>query len=92
MAVDRQAIAWVNFNDGKIFKVDTTQTDPPLYGHGVRSRPGGFTPQLGMGFVTVSAANHAESLYVISGNTGPGALCPSMATTPGARCWGWAWA
>jgi hypothetical protein len=87
MAVDRQAVAWVNFNDGKIFKVDTTQTTLPCTDTGFVPGQGGFTPQLGMGFVTVSATNHAESLYV-SDNTGPGGTCPSMATTPGAGCTG----
>ena len=87
MAVDWQAIAWVNFDDGKIFKVDTTQTSLPCTDTGFVPGQGGFTPELGMGFVTVSASNHAENLYV-SDNAGPGGTCPSMATTPGAGCTG----
>jgi hypothetical protein len=71
MAVDRQAIAWVNFNDGKIFKVDTTQASLPCTDTGYVPGQGGFTPQLGMGFVTASATDHTERLYV-SDNTGPG--------------------
>ena len=71
MAVDRQAIAWVNFDDGKIFKVDTTQSSLPCTDTGYSPGQGGFTPQLGMGFVTTSSTDHTERLYV-SDNTGPG--------------------
>ncbi|HEY2514813.1 MAG TPA: hypothetical protein VGI39_28300 [Polyangiaceae bacterium] len=78
MAVDRQAIAWVNFNDGKIFRVDTTQTSLPCTDTNYDSSQGNFTPQLGMGFATASATDHTETLYV-SDNAGPGG-----AGTPGA--------
>jgi hypothetical protein len=71
MAVDRQAIAWVNFADGKIFKVDTTQSSLPCTDTHYVSGQGNFTPQLGMGFATASKTDHTETLYV-SDNTGPG--------------------
>jgi hypothetical protein len=71
MAVDRQAIAWVNFNDGKIFKVDTTKANLPCTDTGFVPGQGNFTPQLGMGFVTNSATDHTERLFV-SDNNGPG--------------------
>jgi hypothetical protein len=71
MAVDRQAIAWVNFNDGKIFKVDTTQASLPCTDTNYMPGQGNFTNQLGMGFVTNSATDHTEKLYV-SDNNGPG--------------------
>jgi hypothetical protein len=87
MAVDRQAVAWVNFSDGKIFNVDTTQASLPCTDTGFVPGQGGFTAPLGMGFVTVSATNHNENLYV-SDNGGPGGTCPSMATTPGPGCTG----
>ncbi len=64
MAVDRQAVAWINFNDGKIFKVDTTQKSLPCSVTNFSSGSSGFTPQLGMGFATVSTADHSETLYV----------------------------
>ena len=85
MAVDRQAVAWINFNDGKIFKVDTTQTSLPCTATTFTEGSSGFTPQLGMGFATVSATDDSETLYV-SDNGGPGGTCTS--TTPGAGCMG----
>jgi hypothetical protein len=84
MAVDRQAIAWVNFNDGKIFKVDTTQPALPCTDTGYAPGQGGFTAQLGMGFATTSATDHTERLYV-SDNTGPGGL----GTAGGGKGLGW---
>lgn len=84
MAVDRQAIAWINFNDGKIFKVDTTQTGLPCTATAFTGG-GSFTPQLGMGFATASPSNSSETLYV-SDNGGPGGTC--MSTTPGPGCMG----
>jgi hypothetical protein len=85
MAVDRQAVAWVNFNDGKIFTVDTTQTNLPCSATPFSGGSAGFTPQLGMGFATVSATDTSETLYV-SDNGGPGGTCTS--TTPGPGCTG----
>jgi hypothetical protein len=85
MAVDRQAVAWVNFNDGKIFKVDTTQTNLPCSDTAFSGGNAGFTPQLGMGFATVSSTDTKETLYV-SDNGGPGGSC--MSTTPGPGCMG----
>lgn len=85
MAVDRQAIAWVNFNDGKIFKVDTTQSGLPCTATNFSEGNTGFTPQLGMGFATVSSTSTSETLYV-SDNGGPGGSC--MSTTPGPGCMG----
>jgi hypothetical protein len=85
MAVDRQAVAWVNFNDGKIFKVDTTQAGLPCSPTSFTGGSGGFTPQLGMGFATVSSTNKTETLYV-SDNGGPGGACTSA--TPGPGCTG----
>jgi hypothetical protein len=71
MAVDRQAIAWINFNDGKIFKVDTTQASLPCTDTNYVAGQQGFTAQLGMGFATASATDTTERLYV-SDNAGPG--------------------
>src|SRR5579859_1767359 len=85
MAVDRQAFAWVNFNDGKIFKVDTTVKNLPCTATSFTGGSGGFTPQLGMGFATTSATDKTETLYV-SDNGGPGGACTS--TTPGPGCTG----
>jgi hypothetical protein len=85
MAVDRQAVAWVNFSDGKIFKVDTTQAGLPCTATSFTGGGGGFTPQLGMGFATVSSTDKSETLYV-SDNGRPGGACTS--TTPGPGCTG----
>ncbi len=71
MAVDRDAVAWVNFSDGKIFKVDTTQAGLPCTDTNYAPGQGGFTAALGMGFSTVSSTSVTETLYV-SDNTGPG--------------------
>jgi hypothetical protein len=71
MAVDRHAIAWVNFADGKIFKVDTQSPTLKCTDAKYEAEQEDFTPQLGMGFATASAKSKVETLYV-SDNGGPG--------------------
>lgn len=64
MAVDRNATAWVLFNDGNIFDVDVTS---------VACRVSGFVPNqmgmevFGMGFVSDAAGSTSETLYIAGG-------------------------
>lgn len=64
MSVDRSAAAWILFQDGQIFRVDTTTLDCQATGFA----PGqaGLT-QFGMGFASNSAGSGAETLFVAGG-------------------------
>jgi hypothetical protein len=81
MAVDRSGTAWVNFNDGAIFRVTTTA---PVTCSATTFMPGqaGFTKALGMGFSVDAPGSDNETLYV-SDNGGPGGDCSSSAPGPG---------
>ena len=69
MAVDRSGTAWVNFSDGKIFKVDTaTLACTPT---GFVPQQAGFTKVLGMGFSANAAGSSSETLF-IADNSGKG--------------------
>ena len=69
MAVDRSGTAWVNYTDGKLYKVSTanaacaTTTFAP--------NQAGFTDVLGMGFSSNAPGSKAETLFV-SDNAGLG--------------------
>ena len=84
MAVDRSATAWVNFDDGQIYKVTTTApvTCTPT---GFVPGQSGFTKVLGMGFSVDAPGSNAETLFV-SDNGGPGGDCTKA--TPGPGCEG----
>jgi hypothetical protein len=84
MAVDRSGTAWVNFNDGSIYRVTTTAPITCTATSFV-SGQGGFTKDLGMGFSVDAAGSNNETLYV-SDNGGPGGDC--NASTPGSGCMG----
>ncbi len=73
MAVDRSATAWVNFNDGSIFKVTTT-APITCTATGFASKQAGFTKLLGMGFAADAPGGNTETLFV-SDNAGPGGTC-----------------
>ena len=61
MAVDRQAIAWVLFNDGNLYRVDTRTAACTA----TTFQPGqsGYTT-FGMGFVTDAAGSTDETLWI----------------------------
>ena len=61
MAVDRQGTAWILFNDGNIFHVDTLTASCSATGY----QPGqqGWST-FGMGFVSDTVGSEAETLYV----------------------------
>jgi hypothetical protein len=71
MAVDRKATAWVNYDDGNIFQVNTSTLacQPTSFVAG----QGGFTNALGMGFSSDAPGSDSETLFV-SDNAGPGGL------------------
>jgi hypothetical protein len=84
MAIDRQALAYINFHDGSVVKMTTS---PPLQcmPTGFMAGQSGFTNDLGMGFVADQAGSMSETLYV-SDNGGPEGNCTQ--TTPGPSCMG----
>ncbi|MDB4945753.1 MAG: hypothetical protein JWP97_5287 [Labilithrix sp.] len=62
MAVDRKGVAWVNFSDGSLFNVSTTDAS---------CKPTTFQPlqhgfeRFGMAFASNSAGSEDETLYVV---------------------------
>ena len=66
MAVDRTGTAWVNYNDGELFKVSTT--DASCKATTYQAGQGGFV-RMGMAFSSNSAGSSEETLFV-SGVTG----------------------
>ena len=68
MAVDRSGTAWVNYDDGLVYKVAiaTLKCEATAYAPG----QGGFTKVLGMGFSTDAAGSASETLYVADNHNG----------------------
>lgn len=62
MAVDRQGVAWVNYTDGTLFKVSTS--DASCKATSYVPGQGGFI-KMGMAFSTKSAQSTEELLYVV---------------------------
>ena len=62
MAVDRSGTAWVNFSDGGLFKVSTS--DAGCSATGFQRGQSGFQ-RFGMAFATNSADSQDETLYVV---------------------------
>jgi hypothetical protein len=62
MAVDRQAIAWVLYNDGKIYHVDLTANAKCTPTNFIQSQAGFYT--FGMGFVSDTSGGTEETLYI----------------------------
>ncbi len=62
MAVDRAGTAWVNFSDGGLFKVSTS--DASCQATGFEKLQSGFE-RFGMAFATNSATSQDETLYVV---------------------------
>jgi hypothetical protein len=62
MAVDRSGTAWVNFSDGGLFKVSTS--DASCQATGFEKLQSGFE-RFGMAFATNSATSQDETLYVV---------------------------
>lgn len=76
MALDRNGTAWVNFQDGRIFQVNTAS----LSCTSTSFQPGqaGFSWDLGMAFVHGGASGSAETLYV-SDNADQGGASKGLA-------------
>lgn len=70
MAVDRQGIAWVRYDDGSLWKVDTRDLTCTATTYAPGDENTAFY-KFGMGFATTSAGANAESLY-LSDNAGNG--------------------
>ncbi len=62
MGVDRSGTAWVNYSDGGLFKVSTT--DASCQATGFKKNQSGFQ-RFGMAFATNSATSQEETLYVV---------------------------
>jgi hypothetical protein len=69
MAVARNGIAYIVFNDGELFEVDTQAATLPCRTTGFVMGQGGFAPRFGMGFSS-DAVGSGETLYVASGSNG----------------------
>ena len=69
MAVDRTGTAWVNYTDGKIYKVNTK--DASCKATDFEANQEGFTNELGMGFSSDTKGSSEETLFV-SDNSGLG--------------------
>jgi hypothetical protein len=69
MAVDREGTAWVNYTDGKIYKVSTK--DAACTTTSFAPHQAGFTNELGMGFSSDAKGSKKETLFV-SDNAGLG--------------------
>jgi hypothetical protein len=69
MAVARNGIAYIIFNDGELFEVDTQAATLPCRATGFVMGQGGFAPRFGMGF-SRDAVGPGETLYVASGSNG----------------------
>jgi hypothetical protein len=77
MAIDRNLVAWLNFDgDGAIYKFDLS-TNGPCEPSGI-NLPGEFT-QVGMGFSTDVAGGNSETLY-LDGIGGGGLARVDMST------------
>ncbi len=102
MAIDRNAFAWMNFQSGKVYRVDTTSLDcqPTSW----MPNPNGFST-FGMGFSTNQAGGMDETLYIAGGNVnnqlasldttsmiasyvGPLPSWPELTGTGDAKLWG----
>ncbi len=69
MAVDRDAVAWVLYNSGKIFKVSTADASCQPTDFVASQNVGGQRWDLfGMGFVTDAAGGDTEKLWIGGGN------------------------
>jgi hypothetical protein len=77
MAVDRAGTAWVNYSDGKIYKVviATLACTPTSF----VPQQAGFTKVLGMGFSADAAGSSNETLFV-SDNKGKGLATINLST------------
>lgn len=69
MAVDRDAVAWVLYSSGKLYKVSTTDASCQATPFVAQQNVGGQTWSLfGMGFVTDTAGGDTEKLWIGGGN------------------------
>ncbi|HMU41324.1 MAG TPA: hypothetical protein PKE31_20110 [Pseudomonadota bacterium] len=62
MSVDRRAYAWLNYDDGKLYKIPTN--NPSKCVDSGYQRDGAMTAKVGMGFVSDTAGSKIESLYL----------------------------
>jgi hypothetical protein len=78
MGVDRNAVAWVLYSNGKIFQVDTTT----LACTGTSWAGTGSLQQFGMGFSTNDVGGTTDTLFVAGGTIGPlGPMGPTTLAT-----------
>jgi hypothetical protein len=69
MAVSRNGIAYIIFDDGELFEIDTQSATLPCRSTGFVMGQGGFAARFGMGF-SRDAVGPGETLYVASGSNG----------------------
>ena len=76
MGVDRNAIAWILYDDGSMFRLDTTTLDCTA----TTWQPTSDLPLFGMGFSTDTEGGTTDHLYVAGTATGPGSHTSALAT------------
>lgn len=78
MAVGRDGTAWVNYSDGRLFKVSTT--DASCTGTPFAVRQAGFGNRFGMGFSSNQAGSKDETLYIADVESGRGLAAIDLTT------------
>jgi hypothetical protein len=79
MAVDRNGIAYIVFQDGQLFEVDTQAPSLPCQATGFVAGQQGFSTAFGMGF-SHNSGDAGETLYVASGSSTGAPGLPQLAT------------
>ncbi len=80
MAIDRQAVAWVLYDDGQLYRVSTD--DASCTPTGFASGQHGFTT-FGMGFASNSAGSNDETLFLSNAVYGAGTSALGTLSFPG---------
>lgn len=62
MSVDRRAYAWLNFDDGKLYKIPTN--NPATCADSTYQKDATMTAKVGMGFTSDTAGSKAETLFL----------------------------
>src|SRR5690349_13534900 len=76
MGIDRDAVAWVLYIDGELFRVDTTS----LACTATQWQPTAGLPLFGMGFSSDTSGGNTDTLFVAGTATGPGSHSSALAS------------
>ncbi len=76
MGIDRDAVAWVLYNDGSLFRVDATS----LACTATQWQTQSDLPLFGMGFSSDTSGGNTDTLFVAGTATGPGSHASALAS------------